>query len=68
MEMQDIRKLNKDELVEKLKDTRKDHMDLRFKKSSMQLTDTSQIKKTKKIISRLETRLTELRFLEKEGQ
>ena len=50
MEMQDIRKLNKDELVEKLKDTRKDHMDLRFKKSSMQLTDTSQIKKTKKII------------------
>jgi ribosomal protein L29 len=68
MEMQDIRKLNKDELIEKLKDTRKDHMDLRFKKSSMQLTDTSQIKKTKKIISRLETRLTELRFLEKEGQ
>ena len=47
--MQDIRKLNKDELVEKLKDTRKDHMDLRFKKSSMQLTDTSQIKKTKKL-------------------
>jgi|TARA_B110000438_G_scaffold206908_1_gene198649 large subunit ribosomal protein L29 len=64
MDMQEIRKFNTEELVSKLKDIRKDHMDLRFKKASMQLTDTSQIRKIRKDISRLETRLTELRFLE----
>ena len=41
-------------------------MDLRFKKASMQLSDTTEIKKIKKDIARLETRLTELRFLKGE--
>jgi len=68
MEMNDIRKLNIDELVQKLSDSRKDHMDLRFKKASMQLSDTTQIRKKKKIISRLETRLTELKFLKQESE
>ena len=63
MDMSDIRKFNIDELILKLKETRRDHMDLRFKKASMQLSDTSEIKKIKKDIARLETRLTELRFL-----
>ena len=63
MDMADIRKFNIDELLSKLKETRRDHMDLRFKKASMQLSDTSEIKKIKKDIARLETRLTELRFL-----
>ena len=63
MDMSDIRKFNIDELLLKLKETRRDHMDLRFKKASMQLSDTSEIKKIKKDIARLETRLTELRFL-----
>ena len=63
MDMSDIRKFNIDELLSKLKETRRDHMDLRFKKASMQLSDTSEIKKIKKDIARLETRLTELRFL-----
>lgn len=66
--MNDIRKLNIDELVQKLSDSRKDHMDLRFKKASMQLSDTTQIRKKKKIISRLETRLTELKFLKQESE
>ena len=57
------RKFNIDELLLKLKEIRRDHMDLRFKKASMQLSDTSEIKKIKKDIARLETRLTELRFL-----
>ena len=64
MDMQEIRKFNIEELIQKIKDTRKDHMDLRFKKASMQLSDTSQIGKIRKDISRLETRLTELRFIE----
>jgi ribosomal protein L29 len=42
-------------------------MDLRFKKASMQLSDTTQIKRIKKDIARLETRLTELRFLKGEN-
>ena len=67
MDMQEIRKFNIEEFIQKLKDTRKDHMDLRFKKASMQLNDTSQIGKIKKNISRMETRLTELRFIEGKG-
>ena len=65
--MTEIRKFNLDELISKLKETRKEHMDLRFKKASMQLSDTTQIKKIKKDIARLETRLTELRFLKGEN-
>ena len=67
MDMADIIKFNIDELLSKLKETRRDHMDLRFKKASMQLSDTSEIKKIKKDIARLETRLTELRFLRGES-
>ena len=66
MDMADIRKFNLEELLSKLKETRRDHMDLRFKKASMQLSDTTEIKKIKKDIARLETRLTELRFLKGE--
>tara|TARA_Y100000591_G_scaffold117670_1_gene100677 strand:- start:1103 stop:1312 length:210 start_codon:yes stop_codon:yes gene_type:complete len=66
MDMAEIRKFNMDELLSKLKETRRDHMDLRFKKASMQLSDTTEIKKIKKDIARLETRLTELRFLKGE--
>ena len=67
MDMTEIRKFNLEELLSKLKETRKEHMDLRFKKASMQLSDSSQVKKIKKLISRLETRLTELRFLKGEN-
>jgi len=67
MDMADIRKFNIEELLSKLKETRRDHMDLRFKKASMQLSDTTEIKKIKKDIARLETRLTELRFLKGEN-
>ena len=49
MEMQEIRKLNIDELMKKLDDSRREHMDLRFKKASMQLSDSSQVKKNKEI-------------------
>ena len=50
MDMAEIRKFNMDELLSKLKDTRRDHMDLRFKKASMQLSDTTEIKKLKKTL------------------
>ncbi len=67
MDMADIRKFNLEELLSKLKETRREHMDLRFKKASMQLSDTTEIRKIKKDIARLETRLTELRFLKGEN-
>ena len=67
MDMTEIRKFNLEELISKLKETRKEHMDLRFKKASMQLSDTTQIRRIKKDIARLETRLTELRFLKGEN-
>ena len=66
--MQEIRKLNIDQLMKKLDDSRREHMDIRFKKASMQLNDSSQVKKIKKLISRLETRLTELRFIKQESE
>ena len=66
MDMIEIRKLNIEELLSKLKEIRREHMDLRFKKASMQLSDTTQIRKIKKDIARLETRLTELKFLKGE--
>ena len=68
MEMQEIRKLNIDELMLKIDDSRKEHMDLRFKKASMQLNDSTEVRKIKKLISRLETRLTELRFIKQESE
>ena len=68
MEMQEIRKLNIDELMQKLDDSRREHMDLRFKKASMQISDTTQVRKIKKLISRLETRFTELRFIKQESE
>ena len=67
MDMMEIRKFNLEELLSKLKETRKEHMDLRFKKASMQLSDTTQIRRIKKDIARLETRLTELKFLKGEN-
>ena len=67
IQMTEIRKFNLEELLSKLKEIRKEHMDLRFKKASMQLSDTTQIRKIKKDIARLETRLTELRFLKGEN-
>ena len=66
--MQEIRKLNIDELMQKIDDSRKEHMDLRFKQASMQLNDSTEVRKIKKLISRLETRLTELRFIKQESE
>ena len=63
MDMADIRKFNIDELLSKLKETRRDHMDLRFKKLACNYQIQVKSKKIKKDIARLETRLTELRFL-----
>ena len=59
MKAKDIRAMKIDELTQKIADTRKEFMLLRFQVVSGQLTDTSKISKMKKDIARLETILRE---------
>ena len=68
MKIADIRKLKIDELNEKLEETRKEYMLLRFQSVSGQLTDTSKIAKIKKLIARFETILREKQLSEMEGE
>ncbi len=59
MKTADIRKLEIKELKEKIEETKKDFMLLRFQAISGQLTDTSKVTKSKRIIARMETILRE---------
>tara|TARA_B110000014_G_C19966757_1_gene500415 strand:+ start:307 stop:534 length:228 start_codon:yes stop_codon:yes gene_type:complete len=55
MKISEIRELNKEDLLNQLEESRKQYFNLRFSKASMQLSDSSQIKKVKKDISRILT-------------
>lgn len=55
MKISEIRELNQEDLLNQLEESRKQYFNLRFSKSSMQLSDSSQIKKVKKDISRILT-------------
>jgi large subunit ribosomal protein L29 len=55
MKISEIRELNQEDLLNQLQESRKQYFNLRFSKSSMQLSDSSQIKKVKKDISRILT-------------
>ena len=59
MKIDELRKLNDSELSEELKNSMKEHMDLRFKSATMQLADFSQLGKVKKRIARINTIMTE---------
>lgn len=59
MKSVDIRKLDIKELKEKIEETKKEFMLLRFQAISGQLTDTSKVTKSKRIIARMETILRE---------
>jgi len=59
MKSEDIRKLSVEELLEQLEETRKEYMHLRFQAISGQLTDTSKVTKTKRIVARMQTILRE---------
>ena len=58
-EIDDIRNMNDQDLIENLDSTQKDFMNLRFRIATMQLTDTNAVKKTQRKIARIMTVIRE---------
>jgi large subunit ribosomal protein L29 len=67
MKVSEIRVLSTDEIRTRLMDSRNEMMNLRFQVVTGQLTDTSRLRITRKLIARLETILTE-RLNEQSGK
>jgi large subunit ribosomal protein L29 len=59
--LEDLRKLKEIDLNEKIKNYRKESLNLRFQKSSGQLENTARISVVKKEIARLKTLINEMR-------
>jgi large subunit ribosomal protein L29 len=59
MKLSEIRLLGETELKTKLADTRQELMNLRFQMVTGQLTDTSRLKQTRRLIATYETILQE---------
>ena len=55
MKISEIRELNEEDLINQLEESRKQYFNLRFSNASMQLSDSSQIKKIKRDISKILT-------------
>ena len=55
MKKQEIKKLTKSELLKNIDKYKKDLFNLRFQKTSSQVTNSAQIGQTKKTIARLKT-------------
>ncbi|GAP15314.1 LSU ribosomal protein L29P [Longilinea arvoryzae] len=59
MKLAEIRLKSNEELKAQLSDTRHEYMNLRFQVVTGQLTDTSRLKQTRRLIATLETILRE---------
>ena len=68
MNMNEIRLLSTQELVNKLNDARNELMNLRFQVVTGQLTDTSRLKQMRREIARFETILSERNQATMEGE
>ncbi len=69
MKTAEIRLMSMEELKTKLEDARQELMNLRFQVVTGQLTDTSRLQKTRRLIALYETVLTERSVTaEKEGK
>ena len=66
MDVQDIRKMNREDLSKEMEDSHKELMSLRFGAANRQLNDTSQISKVRKKIARLSTVIREREILGQE--
>ena len=66
MKPSEIRLLSKEEIQNKLDDARQELMNLRFQMVTGQLTDTSRLKESRRLIARFETILRELELEENE--
>ena len=59
MQISEVRELNETELVKELGDQERAMMNLRFRKATMQLTNTNELGNTRKSIARIKTVLRE---------
>ncbi len=59
MQISEVRELNETELVKELGDQERAMMNLRFRKATMQLTNTNELGVTRKTIARIKTVLRE---------
>ena len=59
MRISDVRELNDTELVKELDDQERALMNLRFRKATMQLTNTNELGNTRKTIARVKTVIRE---------
>ncbi|MDE0592579.1 MAG: 50S ribosomal protein L29 [Dehalococcoidia bacterium] len=59
MRISDVRELNDTELVKELGDQERALMNLRFRKATMQLTNTNELRNTRKAIARIKTVIRE---------
>ncbi|MAQ48484.1 MAG: 50S ribosomal protein L29 [SAR202 cluster bacterium] len=64
MNIEDVRKLNNEELLNEKESILKTIMENRFKHKSMQLSDTSQINKLRKDKARIMTVINERKIIE----
>ena len=67
MKITEIRLLSQDELIKKLTDTHNELMNLRFQVVTGQLTDTSRLKQTRRLIALYETISREREIAAQEG-
>ncbi|MQG65465.1 MAG: 50S ribosomal protein L29 [SAR202 cluster bacterium] len=58
-EIDDIRNMNDQDLVENLDSSQKDLMNLRFRTATMQLTDTNAVKRAQRKIAKIMTVIRE---------
>jgi|TARA_B100000745_G_C20071801_1_gene365895 large subunit ribosomal protein L29 len=58
-EIDDIRNMNDQDLVENLDSSQKDLMNLRFRTATMQLTDTNSVKRAQRKIAKIMTVIRE---------
>ncbi len=62
MNISEVRQLDDDELNETLREQQRAMMNLRFRAATLQLTDPSEIRKTRRDIARMKTVMTEREF------
>jgi large subunit ribosomal protein L29 len=67
MKIAEIRALSEAELKAKLADARQEYMNLRFQVVNGQLTDTSRLQQSRRLIAQYETILRERELAGKEG-
>lgn len=64
MKINEVREINTQDLKKEFREQKKSLMNLRFRKSTMQLTDTSELSKVRKTIARIKTVIREREIVE----